>query len=126
MADRVGRVSAPLAVRRGTYRQALAESLQRVVAHLANDPSVERILLFGSYARGKEDLLTDLDLIVVKESALGFTDRIAALYREVGPLLTVDTDILVYTPSEWASVQNTPFGRHALNDAKVLYEKRAP
>ncbi len=56
--------------RRKVYRRALERALERLVAHLTADPAVQRIILFGSYARGRRDLRTDLDVLVVKEIPL--------------------------------------------------------
>lgn len=116
--------TADLARKREEYRRALEESLARLVALLSADPTVRRIILFGSYARGRADLRTDLDLIVVQESDRGFLDRMAEISRRVGPL-PVDADILVYTPQEWERVRETPFGRMVLKEGRVLYEKVA-
>ncbi|MGB9775539.1 MAG: hypothetical protein ACPLYD_05830 [Anaerolineae bacterium] len=60
-------MTSPLARRRSAYRQALRETLSRLVAVLSTDPTVEREILFGSYARGRADLLTDLDRVVVQQ-----------------------------------------------------------
>ncbi|HHS97089.1 MAG TPA: nucleotidyltransferase domain-containing protein [Chloroflexi bacterium] len=110
--------------RRKVYRRALERALERLVAHLTADPAVQRIILFGSYARGRRDLRTDLDVLVVKETPLGFVDRVAEMYRMIGGRLGVDADILVYTPDEWARMKETAFGRRILEGGRVLYEKR--
>lgn len=112
----------PMARRREAYQRALRETLSRLVALLSADPTVERLILFGSYARGRADLLTDLDLVVVQRSELAFLDRIVQLYRRIGPL-PVDADILIYTPEEWEQIQETPFGRRISQEGEILYEK---
>jgi len=48
--------------KRGEYRVALAQALQRITAALARRPDVERAILFGSYRDGRRDLFTDEDL----------------------------------------------------------------
>lgn len=112
-----------VATKREAYRQALAASLERIVAVLSRQPEVRRIVLFGSYAEGRADLLTDLDLLVVMESPLDFVARTAALYRELGS--TVDMDLLVYTPEEVERLGRRGFLRRVLAEGKVLYEKPA-
>ena len=77
------------------------------------------------YARGRADLLTDLDIVVVQSSGQGFLARMAELHRRLGSL-PVDADILVYTPQEWERVLETPFGARILREGKVLYEKVSP
>jgi predicted nucleotidyltransferase len=115
--------NANLVKKRGEYRKALGEALERIVSSLKASPEVERVILFGSYARGKADLRTDLDLIVVMTSPRPFLERTAELY---GRLQTgIDLDLLVYTPEEWEKQRETPFIRRALLTGKVLYEKRS-
>ena len=43
----------------------------------------ERLYLFGSWARGEEDELSDLDVVVIKKTTTPFLDRL----HEVAPLL---------------------------------------
>lgn len=44
-------------------------------------PEVHKVILFGSYAKGRRDLFTDLDLIVVMDSRDDFVTRCAELAR---------------------------------------------
>ena len=44
-------------------------------------PEVYKVVLFGSYAKGRRDLFTDLDLIVVMDSRDDFVTRCAELAR---------------------------------------------
>lgn len=112
-----------LTERREAYTRALAETLEHIVAKLAAKPEVKRAILFGSYAEGRRDLLTDLDILVVMDSPLGFLERTAKLYHELaGP---VDMDLLVYTPEELERIQHRGFIRQALEKGKVIYEKHA-
>jgi hypothetical protein len=56
-----------VSARRVAYAKQLAEAVQKAVAVLSGLQGVERLSIFGSYARGRRDLLTDLDLLVVWE-----------------------------------------------------------
>jgi predicted nucleotidyltransferase len=108
---------------RRAYRRALRSTLEETVTALASRPEVERIILFGSYARGRRDLFTDLDLMVVLESPLDFVTRTADLYRCLPR--SVDLDLLAYTPQELERIQHRGFVREILEKGTVLYEKRA-
>jgi predicted nucleotidyltransferase len=82
----------------------------------------ERIYLFGSHARGEADSLSDIDLVVVKETNLPFLERPKELQRflppHVGPL-----DILVYTPAELVEMQRrgNAFSELILEEAQLVY-----
>src|SRR5437870_7481595 len=63
----------------------------------------ERIYLVGSYARGEEDELSDIDLVIIKDTAAPFLERM----REVGRLLPAELggiDLLVYSRGEFAAM----------------------
>ena len=115
---------ATLTIQREHYATALARELDDLVRQLGNIPAVERVILFGSYAAGRCDLLTDLDLLVVIESPLDFVSRNVELARRVHA--GVALDLLAYTPQEFEQMRGRPFLRHALETGKVLYEKRRP
>jgi predicted nucleotidyltransferase len=106
-----------------SHAAALEHGLGELVRQLRAIPEVAWVILFGSYARGQRDLLTDLDLVVVMESPLDFVSRTADLAGRVHA--GVPLDLLVYTPDEWVSMQGRPFYRHALATSKVLYARDA-
>jgi len=62
--------------------------------------SVERAVVFGTFARGTADGYSDLDLVVVLETDLPFSER-WKLVRAVLDSLPVPVDLLVYTPAEF-------------------------
>jgi predicted nucleotidyltransferase len=111
-----------LAQRRAEYAEALDRALSKIVAHLANMPEVEQVILFGSYAAGRRDLFTDLDLLVVMSSEQDFVRRTAELYQQVAA--GVDLDLLVYTPEEFERLRRRGFVRQALETGRVLHEKK--
>jgi uncharacterized protein len=113
---------ANLQSKRDEYRRLLKTSLQRMVDYLSGREEVRLVVLFGSYARGRQDLFTDLDLLVVMETEKDFLSRTAELYRELGP--KVDLDLIVYTPEEFARNRDKGFIRTAMEEGKVLYEKK--
>lgn len=111
-----------LTARREQYRDALEKAVEGIVTTLARRPEVERAILFGSYARGRRDLFTDLDVLIVMDSALDFVSRTAEMYRDLS--CPVDLDLLVYTPEELARNRHRGFIRRALEEGKVIYEKQ--
>ena len=109
----------PLTQERQQYQQALRAALDRIVRHLSRMPEVEQVILFGSYAQGREDLLTDLDVLVVMRSEEDFVTRTARLYQQLRP--GVDLDLLVYTPAEFERLRGNGFVNHAATTGRVLY-----
>ncbi len=99
----------------------LEEFIQRIVKVLSG--RVEKISLFGSYSRGRSDLFTDLDILIVMKTDKSFIDRL----KEIYPLLAlpVDADILCYTPEEVERMKDRGFLKKILAEEVVLYEKRS-
>ena len=82
--------------RRGREREALLlKELERIVREL-REMGAQRIILFGSRARGEGGVWSDADLMVVMPSTEAFVERIVNIYRRLRP--QAEMDILVYTP----------------------------
>jgi predicted nucleotidyltransferase len=105
--------------KRESHRRALIHEVERLKA-VAQQLGVERIVLFGSLARGEPGLTTDLDLLIVWDTSLGFLERTVEMYRRLR--LRVPADVLVYTPAEMEQMIHTPLVRQALAEGRVLYE----
>lgn len=100
--------------------------LRVIVDRLVKTIDPDRIVLFGSRARGDERSDSDLDLLVVKDSDDPPHRRVIPAYRALTGI-GVPKEILWRTPAEindWAGVQNYVATR-ALREGRVLYEKRA-
>lgn len=110
-----------LAGARERYALELEEAAKTATRLLSAMPEVQRVSLFGSYARGRRDLFTDLDLLVIMETESGAVDRLRRLYSVLA--LPVDYDLVCYTPAEWERIQHQPFWRHAREGEVVLYER---
>ena len=106
---------------RRRYALNLDEAVKRATELLSALPEVRRVSLFGSYARGRRDLFTDLDLLVVMETDVGVVDRLRDLYTLLS--LPVDYDLVCYTPAEWEQLQHRAFWRHARQSEVLLYER---
>jgi predicted nucleotidyltransferase len=81
----------------------------------------ERIILFGSRARGEADEHSDYDVIVIKRTQRPFLERL----REMVPFLVEfgrPAEILVYTPEEFEQMSETGFGWIVRREGILLYE----
>jgi uncharacterized protein len=85
----------------------------------------QRIILFGSAARGEADAESDLDVLVIKETPVPFVKRLETMAELCPP--GVHADILVYTPDELKQMveEGNPFILRALEEGRVVYEARS-
>ena len=105
------------------YSHMLEQSLQVMVERLQAVEAVVRISLFGSYARGRHDLFTDLDVLVVMDTQMGLMERLRLLYSILA--MPVDVDILWYTSEEFESLKEYEPLKGILNGEQTLYEKKS-
>ncbi|MDD3581089.1 MAG: nucleotidyltransferase domain-containing protein [Desulfobacca sp.] len=110
--------------KRAAYAARLQESLDRLITKLSALEEVERLSLVGSYARGRADLFTDLDILVIMRTELSWPERLCQLYGLLA--LPVDLDLFCYTPEEFAALRERPFLKNLLQKEVVLYERKAP
>lgn len=98
--------------------------LNQIIKRVAETEQPDRMILFGSRARGDARPNSDYDLLVIKDSQQPRYARSADLYVSLADL-PVEVDVLVYTPdevAEWSSVREA-FVTTAIREGKVLYEK---
>jgi len=86
----------------------------------------EKIILFGSHAKGNNNHNSDIDiLVVVKQNRLPRYKRSIIIYKALAGIL-IPKDILVYTVDEieeWSEVPEA-FVTTAVREGKLLYEKK--
>jgi predicted nucleotidyltransferase len=101
--------------------------LEEIVRRIVEVADPDRIILFGSRARGDVHAQSDVDLLVVKDT----DDSSVSRYKRIGDLcvslygISTPTDILWYTPAEvehWRGATNHVVAR-ALREGRVLYER---
>ena len=82
----------------------------------------QRIILFGSVARGEADADSDLEVLVIKDTTEPFVHRLEAMAK-LCPL-GMHADILVYTPDELRQMvdDGNPFILQALREGRTVYE----
>lgn len=110
----------------GERERALREELQRVTTDIVALYDPEKIVLFGSLARGQVSESSDIDIVIVKKTNKKFWDRQRELAGLVRPRIACD--MLVYTPEEWddAVAEGREFVVHDVKgQGKVVYERAA-
>jgi predicted nucleotidyltransferase len=63
-------------------KKELGYELDRIINVLRKDIKIKLILLFGSLARGDMNRMSDIDMIIVKETGKKFLDRLDEFYYE--------------------------------------------
>jgi predicted nucleotidyltransferase len=86
----------------------------------------EKIILFGSYARGEADETSDVDFLIISDNKLPKPKRSAPIYSFLRDY-PFSKDILVYTPEEADDYRELPGAlmRRAFREGIVLYERQA-
>ncbi len=87
----------------GVSRNALSlttEVLDEIVRHIVRVLDPEKIILFGSYARGDAGPDSDVDLAVIAETELPRGRRALGIGWPLRHL-RLPLEVLVYTPQEW-------------------------
>jgi predicted nucleotidyltransferase len=107
--------------------QALSPGLlQNITQRLVDEFRPEQIVLFGSYAWGKPDKDSDLDLLViVSQSNLSPTRRAVRAHRCLQGL-NVSKDVLVRTRAEVERFRHVPASleHQVMERGTVLYERQ--
>jgi predicted nucleotidyltransferase len=99
---------------------------QDIVGRIIEAAQPEKVILFGSRARGEARPDSDFDLLVIKQSDEPCCRRDASLYLALAGLNVV-VDVMVYTPeevTEWSAVPQA-FITTAVREGKVLYERES-
>jgi predicted nucleotidyltransferase len=98
------------------------KEIQNITHQIIEKYKPEKIILFGSAARGERNLNSDADfLIIKKETPLYGADRIRELSRIIDRKIPVD--LLIYRPEEFEKrlKMGDPFLKSVLKEGRVLY-----
>jgi len=96
-----------------------------IVRRILRTGDPEKVILFGSRARGDARPNSDYDLLVIEESNEPRYRRAAPLYVALADL-PVEVEVMVYTPEEveeWSGVPQA-FVTTALREGRTIYERR--
>lgn len=101
------------------------KQIEQLSGRIARKFHAQRIILFGSYAKGDAAQASDVDLLVVADTPLPPSQRYGAV-RRLAADLPASFDIIVKTPEEYARSRKVV--NHIVYFAdkygKVLYERR--
>jgi len=100
------------------------QMINEIVGAIVAGYRPEKVIVFGSAARGDLDLANDLDLLVIKQG-VGRLKQNERYYEisETVPHRQLAIDVLVYTPREIKKrlYLGDPFIKQVLEEGKVVY-----
>lgn len=99
--------------------------LREIVKRIRREVRPQKIVLFGSRARGRPHRHSDYDILVIKKTRTQPIHRAIPIYDALRDL-PVEVDAVMYTPKEvreWSTASRA-FVTTALREGKVLYEDK--
>lgn len=104
-------------------KKLLDQELARYVRLLTEHGNPEKVILFGTLAKGWVHEWSDIDLVVVEQTHLPFFQRLRKVRKLLQP--KVGMDIMVYTPEEFDQLcADRPFFREEIiGKGEIVYER---
>ncbi len=108
-------------------KKMLEKNLKKLVQRLKKTYQPEKIILFGSLAKGRVSSDSDLDLLIVKKN---LPERYWDRVKELAPLLSecaVGVDYVIWSPEELAAEteKNRFLKEEILEKGKIFYDRAA-
>lgn len=99
--------------------------IDQIVERIVNTAHPDKIILFGSRARGDTNELSDYDLLVV----MSFTGKRRDIMVEIDMALAglgIARDVIILSPQEYEETQKIPgtISQPAAEEGIVLYERK--
>jgi predicted nucleotidyltransferase len=100
--------------------------IKEYLKYFPKNIKIEKIFLFGSYAKGNYDEDSDIDLILISSDfkKIDFLKRLEMLssFRKSKLTQSVAMDILGYTPEEFKNIsKESIIIKKAIKEGKVIY-----
>ena len=101
------------------------KAIDHVVEQIVEKFKPQKIILFGSYARGNPRPESDVDLLVVMDTAIKEVKQAIEIHHQLNIMFGLD--LLVYTPKHLRERLEIGdwFVRDVLKEGKVLYEAKS-
>lgn len=96
--------------------------LERYIKLLEEQIPVELVILYGSYAHGKERDWSDIDLIVVSPAFKGGTEEDYLLLSRIARKITPQIEAIPFRPKDLQHYERGDFIDEVLNTGKIIYK----
>lgn len=95
-----------------------------VVREIVDRMQPQKVIIFGSYAKGTATIKSDLDIFVIRETALPMAHRADNL-RPLRLQSLIRIDVHVYTPEEVEIYGNQQYSfvHSVLKSGKIVFEQ---
>lgn len=108
----------------GTSQEMNATEIARRARPVFERHNIERAILFGSFARGRQSRRSDVDLILIQKTARRYFERFEGLLQDLYRAIPGrDIECFIYTPEELVSISHRMFIRKILDEGTVIYER---
>ncbi|MGB4270701.1 MAG: nucleotidyltransferase domain-containing protein [Spirochaetota bacterium] len=88
--------------------------------YFANKKNVQKVLLFGSYARNTQTKRSDIDVIIIMETEKRFFDRYDE-FSDIYSVVKIPCDMLIYSTKEWHEMCSRKFIKNITKESKEIY-----
>lgn len=114
-----------LDARLGSVSSLNGDLIRDIVRRIVETANPDKVILFGSRARGEARPNSDFDVLVIKPSNEPRYRRSISLYVAVADL-PVEVEVMVYTPEEVEEWKEVPqaFVTTAVREGTTIYERR--
>ena len=111
---------------RAIQTKPISALIEEMVRRIVRDFSPEKIILFGSHARGNAGADSDIDLLVVARCDGETRVKVVEIRRALADL-PVAKDIIVVTPEYFARYRDVigTIVWPAMREGRILYERAA-
>ena len=101
------------------------EIVEKFISELKKRIYVQRVILFGSYARGTPRPWSDIDLAVISPDFHGGTEEDHLLLAEIARKVTPQIEAIPYMPEDFLQCEAQSFEADVLKFGKVLFDEAA-
>ena len=101
------------------------ELIQRFVRELEKTIRVEKVFLYGSYARNKVHDYSDIDIAVISPDFEGGTEKDVLILGKAALKICPLIEARAYRPEDLKNLSSTEFFAEIINTGKLIYDKAA-
>ncbi len=104
----------------------MIKTIDKLISHIVHISRPEKIILFGSVPHERQNVFSDIDLLIITDLAVRRDD----LRNEITHFaegFSLEADVLIHTPGEIEKItlDSNSFLSSVISDGKIVYEKNA-